>query len=75
MWILFLTTAGTVASHQKISDTEGDFTGTLGNNDKFGSSLANMGDLNGDGVVDLAVGRGGAVTVCNLHMGLTPRST
>ena len=47
---------GTVLSHQKISDTEGGFTGTLGNSDQFGTSVASLGDLDGDGVGDLAVG-------------------
>ena len=47
---------GTVLSHQKISDTEGGFTGTLDNDDRFGQSVASLGDLDGDGVTDLAVG-------------------
>ena len=47
---------GTVKSHQKISDTQGHFTGTLDNDDYFGRSVASIGDLNGDGVGDLAVG-------------------
>ena len=29
VWVLFLDTNGTVKSHQKISDTEGKFTGVL----------------------------------------------
>ncbi len=37
---------GWVLSHQKISDTEGGFTGQLDNNDHFGTS-ASLGDLNG----------------------------
>ncbi len=56
VWVLFLNTDGTVKSHQKISDTEGGFTGTLDNNDAFGWSVASLGDLDGDGVGDLAVG-------------------
>ena len=47
---------GTVKSFQKISDTQGAFTGGLVNNDNFGSAVASLGDLDGDGVVDLAVG-------------------
>ncbi|MEE8156072.1 MAG: integrin alpha [Phycisphaerales bacterium] len=56
VWVLFLTTNGTVMSHQKISDTEGGFKGILDDGDFFGSSLASLGDLDGDGVSDLAVG-------------------
>ncbi|MCH7703457.1 MAG: FG-GAP repeat protein, partial [Planctomycetes bacterium] len=56
VWILFLNADGTVKSHQKISDTQGGFTGTLGNYNYFGSSLALLSDLDGDGIGDLAVG-------------------
>ena len=56
VWILFLNTDGTVIQTQKISDGSGGFTGTLDDNDQFGSTLANIGDLNNDGVTDLAVG-------------------
>ena len=56
VWILFLNTDGTVKSHQKISDTQGGFTGILDDGDNFGFSLASLGDLDGDGVADLAVG-------------------
>ena len=47
---------GTVLSHQKISDTEGGFTGILDDLDYFGTSMVSLGDLDGDGVGDLAVG-------------------
>ncbi len=56
VWVLFLNTDGTVKSHQTISDTEGGFTGTLDDNDWFGTSVASLGDLDGDAVGDLAVG-------------------
>ncbi|MCH8852036.1 MAG: FG-GAP repeat protein, partial [Planctomycetes bacterium] len=56
VWILFLNPDGTVKGHQKISDTEGGFTGTLYNDDLFGVSVASLGDLDADGVTDLAVG-------------------
>jgi hypothetical protein len=56
LWVLFLNTDGTVKSHQKISDTEGGFAGILDNSDFFGASVASVGDLDGDGLTDLAVG-------------------
>jgi hypothetical protein len=54
---------GWVLYHQKISETEGDFTGILDDADFFGGSTASLGDLDGDGVGDLAVAAGGATTV------------
>jgi hypothetical protein len=56
VWVLFLNTDGTVRTHQKISDTEGDFTGALDDGDRFGSSVSSLGDIDGDDVADLAVG-------------------
>lgn len=56
VWILFLDADGTVKSYRKISDTQGGFEGTLDDHDVFGSCVANMGDMDGDGVPDLAVG-------------------
>ncbi len=56
IWVLFLDTDGTVKSHQKISDTEGGFSGVLDTNDYLGGALARIGDLDSDGVEDLAVG-------------------
>ena len=59
VWVLFLQSDGSVKSHSKISDTQGGFTGVLDSYDFFGSSVASLGDLNGDGVVDMAVGASG----------------
>jgi hypothetical protein len=58
-WILFLDEDGLVVTAQKISDTEGGFTGALSNYDHFGIKVAALGDLNGDFVPDAAVGATG----------------
>jgi hypothetical protein len=55
VWVLFLDSDGQVDIHQKISDSEGDFSGSLDNEDQFGRAIAPMGDLNGDGFLDIAV--------------------
>ncbi len=70
VWVLFLNTNGTVKAHQKISDTQGGFLGTLDDLDQFGFSAASPGDLDGDGNPDLAVGAtgdddGGAASTAN----------
>ena len=59
VWVLFLQPDGTVKQWQRISDIAGLFTGALSNEDRFGASVAGMGDLDGDGVLDLAVGAPG----------------
>ena len=56
VWILFLNPDGTVASEKKISETAGGFGGVLDPLDHFGTSVAALGDLDGDGIGDLAVG-------------------
>ena len=60
VWILFMNANGTVASEQKISNTQGGFVGSLNSGDFFGISVANIGDLDGDGNTDLAIGAMGA---------------
>jgi hypothetical protein len=53
--VLFMNSNGTVKSSQKIASRTGGGP-TLGDRDQFGSSVASLGDLDGDGVTDLAVG-------------------
>jgi hypothetical protein len=59
IWVLFLHADGSVKAHQKISSTEGGLAGPLEELDGFGGALASLGDLDGDGIGDLAVGAGG----------------
>jgi hypothetical protein len=56
VWILSLASDGTVVREQKISDLDGGFDGVLADFDGFGGALADIGDVDGDGVTDLAVG-------------------
>ncbi|WP_419192434.1 integrin alpha [Engelhardtia mirabilis] len=56
VWILFLDGAGGVRASVEIGSGVGGFAGSLADGDRFGSALANLGDLDGDGVCDLAVG-------------------
>jgi uncharacterized repeat protein (TIGR01451 family) len=56
VYVLFLNADGTVKSEQKISANAGGFTGPLTSVDRFGGAVAGIGDLDGDGVNDLAVG-------------------
>lgn len=59
VWILLMNPNGTVKAEVKIGEASGGFTGALQDQDKFGSSVASLGDLDGDGVCDLAVGATG----------------
>ena len=56
VYVLFLNADGTVKAEQKISDTAGGLTAVLSDYDYFGVSVAGLGDLDGDGIVDLLVG-------------------
>ena len=56
VYILFLNSDGTVKSHQKISSTQGNFHEDIESGDCWGNAVTGLGDLNGDGINDIAVG-------------------
>jgi PKD repeat protein len=56
LWILLLNADGSVKSSHEINELVGGFTGQLDDIDQFGTSVANIGDLDGNGVTDLIVG-------------------
>ena len=56
VWILFLDSAGSVINQQKISAIHGNFSGLLHPEDYFGYSVCALGDLDGDEILDIAVG-------------------
>ncbi len=59
VYVLFMNANGTVKTSQKISNTQGNFQETLDGDDYFGNSVASIGDLDGDGITDIAVGAHG----------------
>jgi hypothetical protein len=56
VYILFLNSNGTVKSSTRIAAGVNGGPSLLANSDRFGTSVASLGDLNGDGQVELAVG-------------------
>lgn len=56
IYIMYLNSNGTVKNYTKIGNNIAGFNAGLNSNDQFGVSLANLGDLDGDGIIDLAVG-------------------
>jgi hypothetical protein len=55
-YILYLEPDGSARAVHKISDTAGNFGGQLRSGDAFGTAVAAIGDLNGDGVTEIAAG-------------------
>ena len=53
IYIAFLNSGGTANSVQKISATAGNFGGALDDGDLFATSVGPLGDIDGDGTVDL----------------------
>ena len=83
VYVLFLNSAGTVKASQRISSGIGGGL-TLAAGDYFGHSVASLGDLDGDGVTDLAVGASkddtggyinGAVYVLSMNANGTVKSS
>ena len=56
VWVLLLTSSGAIKGTHKLSDTEGGLGGGLATGDQFGSAIAVLGDTDGDGRVEIAVG-------------------
>lgn len=56
VYTVMLNTDGTVKSAQRISTSEGGMPSILGTNERFGQSVANLGDRDGDDVPDVLVG-------------------
>jgi hypothetical protein len=72
VWVLFLNADGTVKGEVEIRPGLGGFTGDIDLLDDFGNSVANLGDVDGDLVTDVAVGApgdnaGGAVWILFLN--------
>jgi hypothetical protein len=56
LWILFLTDEGGLKGTARITGTTPGFCASLLSTDQFGTSVAALGDRNGDGTPDVAVG-------------------
>ena len=54
LWLLEMASDGTVTAHHRIDSS--DITGGLTAVDHFGASVAHIGDIDGDGIDDIAVG-------------------
>ncbi len=56
VWILFLDPDGNIVRSSKIGPASAPLAGRLSAGDQFGISIANVGDLDGDGSPEIAVG-------------------
>jgi hypothetical protein len=58
VYVLFMNSSGSVLSHQKISESAGNFGVSLSGGDEFGGAVGSLGDVDGAGpsVATLAVG-------------------
>ena len=56
IYILYLNSNGTVKSYKKILPTFEDFPGITFPDAKFGDGLANVGDIDGNGMTDIVIG-------------------
>ena len=56
LWVLFLDASAQVESHVKLAEGLGGFDGKLDTMDQFGGSVAAFGDLDYDGVIEIAAG-------------------
>jgi len=79
LWILFLRPDGSVRSSSKISAASGGFSGALEPGDQFGTALARLGDLDGDGTQEVAASVAGnddrgALWILSLDAGGNVRS-
>jgi len=66
VFILLLNNAGGWDSYEKISNTE--LSSALATGDDFGSSVAAVGDVDGDGNIDIAVGAPGVNSVGEIYI-------